>query len=130
MYFVDRKSAIRFHLFICGFYLSQRKRWDIVLKCATVASISFPIYYSLASPYSTLYNPEIEKASLKGFKRDINKSEGKKRVNNQPNNQPPPTKKNILAPYLGKKAAEEMSYSNHSIKISYSMNQSINTNSK
>jgi len=34
--------------------------------------------------YSTLYNPEIEEASLKEVKRNINKTEGKKRVNNQP----------------------------------------------
>jgi hypothetical protein len=57
------------------------------LKFTMVSPTSFTIYNSLASPYSKLYNPEIEKASLKEFKRDINKTEGKKRVNNQPNKQ-------------------------------------------
>ena len=72
------------------------------LKFTMVAPTSFLIYNSLASPYSTLYNPEIENASLKEFKRDINTTEGKKRVNNQPNNQQKEI--NILASHLDTKS--------------------------
>jgi predicted AlkP superfamily phosphohydrolase/phosphomutase len=65
-----------------------------------VAPTSFPIYYSLSSPYSTLYNPDIEKASLKEVKRDIDNTEGKKQVNNQPNKK----KTNIVASHLDTKS--------------------------